>query len=201
MTWWKVRGFWISSFLFTQFLSLSAHWILRYSRQGFLILILWFSLCSLFCDHSRLHSHSHSHSHYHSVSYLLLWWDQRSSRFQDLFLSSWFSHDSFSAHYTSPFAVYSLCLPLRFMGHQVTFGLSPDPEPVEVQWLSHNIDTQLEDQMVRMLVDEILIDSDLNFTYVPDSLEREAATLLCRLVLPCALLCCFELSCPNQHNM
>ena len=96
------------------------------------------------------------------------------------------------------------------MGHQVTFGLSPDPEPVEVQWLSHNIDTQLEDQMVRMLVDEILIDSDLNFTYVPDSLEREAATLLCPLVLPCAylvppcaraLLCPLELSCPNQHNM
>jgi len=72
---------------------------------------------------------------------------------------------------------------IGFMGHQVTFGLSPDPEPVEVQWLSHNIDTQLEDQMVRMLVDEILIDSDLNFTYVPDSLEREVYTVSTRFVV------------------
>lgn len=72
---------------------------------------------------------------------------------------------------------------IGFMGHQVTFKLSPDPEPVQVQWLSHHIDSQLEDQMVTMLVDEILIDSDLNFKWVPDSLEREVYTISTRFVV------------------
>lgn len=72
---------------------------------------------------------------------------------------------------------------IGFMGHRVRFALSPDPEPVEIAWVSHHIDSQLEERLVGMLVDEILIDRDLNFQWVPDALEREVYTVSTRFVV------------------
>ena len=78
------------------------------TSRSMLMLILWFSLC-LYAHSLILSLCLHLHTHYHL--HVLSWWDQRSSRPQDLF-SCWFS-DSLS---------FSLCVSLS-----VSMSLSFSP--------------------------------------------------------------------------
>ena len=59
------------------------------------------SLILSLSDHLPLCFHSQSYSHYHFALYLLLWWDPRNSRFQDLSLTCWFSAWSIFMAYLS----------------------------------------------------------------------------------------------------